>query len=76
MCNDRKLKELVSLAMLLESIIDGIPLTILGTPECTTGIYQLLLRNDATAAISISSMEGLLRRVRHSNFVRATFRCW
>ena len=58
-------KELVSLAMLLESIIDGIPLTILGTPECTTGTYQLLLRNDATAAISISSMEGLLRRVRH-----------
>ena len=57
--------ELVSLAMLLESIIDGIPLTILGTPECTTGTYQLLLRNDATAAISISSMEGLLRRVRH-----------
>ena len=49
----------------MESIIDGIPLTILGTPECTTGTYQLLLRNDATAAISISSMEGLLRRVRH-----------
>ena len=58
-------KELVSLAILLESIIDGIPLTILGTPECTTGTYQLLLRTDATAAISISSMEGLLRRVRH-----------
>ena len=58
-------KELVSLAMLLESIIDGMPLTILGTPECTTGTYQLLLRNDATAAISISSMEGLLRRIRH-----------
>ena len=58
-------KELVSLAMLLESIIDGIPLTILGTPKCTTGTYQLVLRNDATAAISISSMEGLLRRVRH-----------
>ena len=58
-------KELVSLAMLLESIIDGIPLTILGTPECTTRTYQLLLRSDATAAIAISSMEGLLRRVRH-----------
>ena len=58
-------KELVSLAMLLESIIDGIPLNILGTPKCTTGTYQLVLRNDATAAISISSMEGLLRRVRH-----------
>ena len=28
-------------------------------------LYQLVLRNDATAAISISSMEGLLRRVRH-----------
>ena len=65
MCNDKKLKELVSLAMLSESIIDGILLTILGTPECTTGTYQLLLRNDPTAAISISSMEGLLRRVRH-----------
>ena len=58
-------KELVSLGMLLESILDGIPLTILGTPQCTTGTYQLILRNDATAAISISSMEGLLRRVRH-----------
>ena len=58
-------KELVSLGMLLESILDGIPLTILGTPQCTTGTYQLVLRNDATAAISISSMEGLLRRVRH-----------
>ena len=30
-------KELVSLRMLLESILDGIPLTILGTPQCTTG---------------------------------------
>ena len=58
-------KELVPLGMLLESILDGIPLTILGTPQCTTGTYQLVLRNDATAAISISSMEGLLRRVRH-----------
>ena len=58
-------KELVSLGMLLESILDGIPLTISGTPQCTTGTYQLVLRNDATAAISISSMEGLLRRVRH-----------
>ena len=58
-------KELVSLAMLLESIIDGIPLTILGIPTCTTGTYQLVLRKDATAAISINSMEGLLRRVRH-----------
>ena len=58
-------KELVSLGMLLESILDGIPLTILGTPQCTTGTYQLILKNDATAAISISSMEGLLRRVRH-----------
>ena len=58
-------KELVSLGMLLESILDGIPLTILGTPQCTTGTYQLVLRNDATATISISSMEGLLRRVRH-----------
>ena len=58
-------KELVSLGMLLESILDGIPLTILGAPQCTTGTYQLVLRNDATAAISISSMEGLLRRVRH-----------
>ena len=58
-------KELVSLGMLLESILDGIPLTILGTPQCTTGTYQLFLRNDATVAISISSMERLLRRVRH-----------
>jgi len=54
-------KELVSLGMLLESNLDGIPLTILGTPQCTTGTYHLVLRNDATAAISISS----LRRVRH-----------
>jgi hypothetical protein len=58
-------KELVSLGMLLESILDGIPLTILGTLQCTTGTYNKETRNDATAAISISSMEGLLRRVRH-----------
>ena len=37
----------------------------MGTPQCTIGTYQLVLRNDATAAISTSSMEGLLRRVRH-----------
>ena len=53
------------LGTLFESILDGIPLTILGTPQCTTETYQLVLRNDATAAISISSMEELLRRVRH-----------
>ena len=34
-------KELASLGMLLESILDGIPLTILGTPQCTTGTYHL-----------------------------------
>ena len=58
-------KELVSLGMLSGSTPDGIPLTILGTPQCTTGTYHLVLRNDATAAISISSMEGLLRRPAH-----------
>jgi len=39
--------------------------TISGTPQCTTGTHHLVLRNDAAAAISISSMEELLRRVRH-----------
>ena len=34
MCDNRNSKELVSLGMLLESILDGIPLTILGTPQC------------------------------------------
>ena len=34
-------KELVSLGMLLESILDGIPLTILGTPQCTVGRHRL-----------------------------------
>ena len=56
MCNDRKLKGVG---------VAGDVLGVLRTPQCTTGTYQLLLRNDATAAISISSMEGLLRRVRH-----------
>ena len=65
MCYDRKLEGVGVVGMLLESILDGIPLTILGTPQCTTGTYQLVLRNGATAAISISSMEELLRRVRH-----------
>ena len=41
--------------------VEAIGLTIWRTPQCTTGTYQLV----ATAAISISFMEGLLQRVRH-----------
>ena len=41
MCYDRKLEGVGVVGMLLESILDGIPLTILGTPQCTTGTYQL-----------------------------------
>ena len=37
--------------------------------------YQLLLRNDATAAISISSMEGCFAALGISSFARATYRC-
>ena len=65
MCDDRKLEEVGVVRHVVGIHFGWIPLTILGTPQCTTGTYQLVLRNDATAAISISSMEGLLRRVRH-----------
>ena len=34
-------------------------------PAKTTGSMKLHLRNDGKAAISISKMEGLLRRVKH-----------
>ena len=36
-----------------------------GNPAVYNRDLPVVLRNDATAAISISSMEGLLRRVRH-----------
>ena len=58
------LKELVSLGMLLESILDGIPLTILGTPQSTTGTYQLVCATMRRRRSALS-MEGLLRRMRH-----------
>lgn len=50
--------------MLIQAIRQGIPLDELGMPLKTTGSVHLQLFNDAQAAISISNMEGLLRRVR------------
>ena len=58
-------KEEVSLGMLIETIRDGIELDDLGMPKRTTGTMDLVLYNDAKAAISIGNMSGLLRRVRH-----------
>eukprot|EP00435_Cladocopium_sp_Y103_P013910 s5392_g3.t1 len=65
-------KELIAVALLLQTINEGIELDELGTPLRTTGTYALILRNDAKAAISIAQMEGLLRRVRHIE-LRAKF---
>ena len=56
-------KELVALRMLIETARDGIPLDEIGMPAKTTGSMKLHLYNDGK--ISISTMEGLLRRVKH-----------
>ena len=58
-------KEMVSLGMLLQTMIQGIPLDPLGMPLQTTGEMGLTMFNDAKAAISMGRMDGLLRRVRH-----------
>ena len=58
-------KEMVSVGMLIQTIAEGIQLDPLGFPKLTTGTYALEMKNDAKAALSISSMQGLLRRVRH-----------
>ena len=58
-------KEMVSLGMLLQTMIQGIPLDPLGMPLQTTGEMGLTMLNDAKAAISMGKMDGLLRRVRH-----------
>jgi len=58
-------KEMVSLGMLLETMIVGIPLDSMGMPQHVTGSMALVMFNDANAAISIGKMDGLLRRVRH-----------
>ena len=58
-------KEMVSLGMLLQTMIQGIPLDPLGMPLQTTGEMGLTMFNYAKAAISMGRMDGLLRRVRH-----------
>ena len=58
-------KEMVSLGMLLQTMIQGIPLDPLGMPVQTTGEMGLPMFNDAKAAIGMGRMDGLLRRVRH-----------
>ena len=45
-------KEMVSLGMLLQTMIQGIPLDPLGMPLQTTGEMGLTMFNDAKAAIS------------------------
>ena len=58
-------KEMVSIGMLLQTVIQGIPLDPLGMPQQTIGEMGLRMFNDAKAAISMGKMDGLLRRVRH-----------
>ena len=65
MCDDRKLERVGVVRQVAGIHFGWDSADHVGAPQCTTGTYQLVLRNDATAAISISSMEGLLRRVRH-----------
>ena len=57
-------KEMVSIGMLLQTVIQGIPLDPLGMPQQTIGEMGLRMFNDAKAAISMGKMDGLLRRVR------------
>ena len=56
---------MVSIGMLLQTVIQGIPLDPLGMPQQTIGEMGLRMFNDAKAAISMGKMDGLLRRVRH-----------
>ena len=56
---------MVSIGMLLQTVVQGIPLDPLGMPQQTTGDMGLNMFNDAKAAISMGKMDGLLRRVRH-----------
>ena len=58
-------KEMVFIGMLLQTVIQGIPLDPLGMPQQTIGEMGLRMFNDAQAAISMGKMDGLLRRVRH-----------
>ena len=58
-------KEMVSIGMLLQTVIQGIPLDPLGMPQQTIGEMGLRMFNDAKAAISMGKTDGLLRRVRH-----------
>ena len=58
-------KEMVSIGMLLQTVVQGNPLDPLGMPQQTTGDMGLNMFNDAKAAISMGKMDGLLRRVRH-----------
>ena len=58
-------KEMVSIGMLLQTVVQGIPRDPLGMPQQTTGDMGLNMFNDAKAAISMGKMDGLLRRVRH-----------
>ena len=58
-------KEMVSIGMLLQTVVQGIPRDPLGMPQQTTGDMSLNMFNDAKAAISMGKMDGLLRRVRH-----------
>ena len=56
---------MVSIGMLLQTMIQGIPLDPLGMPLQIIGEIGLTMFNDAKAAISMGRMDGLLRRVRH-----------
>ena len=58
-------KEMVSIGMLLQTVVQGTPRDPLGMPQQTTGDMGLNMFNDAKAAISMGKMDGLLRRVRH-----------
>ena len=58
-------KEMVSLGMLLQTMIQEIPLDPSGLPLQTTGEMGLTMFNDVKVAISIGKIDGLLRRVPH-----------
>ena len=61
---------MVSLGMLLQTMVQGIPLDPLGMPLQTTGDMGLTMFNDAKAAISVGRMDGLLRRVPHLELLK------
>eukprot|EP00435_Cladocopium_sp_Y103_P008630 s5046_g2.t1 len=62
-------KELIVIAMLIQTIMEGTELDKIGTPKNPTGTYALVLKNDSKAAISISRLRHVELRAKFIQFL-------